>query len=171
MPGLRWRELLFSNLSGSLNGKRLPAYPAPKYIPIVIYETSLSAHLLSMAETLLYVDDNDLRLEVMTTRLRLLGYRVLSAGNGAEALTLFASNHIDLAVVDYYMPGMTGDMVAIEMKDQKPKVPVIIFSGVFTLSEMVIALVDGFVSTSDDPDSLLNKISEILAPRRKARAG
>jgi len=124
-----------------------------------------------MAETLLYVDDNDLRLEVLTTRLRLLGYRVLSASNGEEALAIFAKNNVDLAVVDYYMPGMTGDMVAMEMKDQKPLVPVIIFSGVFTLSEMVIAFVDGFVSTSDDPDSLLNKISEILAPRRKARAG
>jgi CheY-like chemotaxis protein len=124
-----------------------------------------------MAETLLYVDDNDLRLEVMTTRLRLLGYHVLSAANGEQAIAVFASNHVDLAIVDYYMPGMTGDMVAIEMKNRKPLVPVIIFSSVFTLSEMVIALVDGFVSTSDDPDSLLEKISEILSPRRKARAG
>ena len=124
-----------------------------------------------MAETLLYVDDNDLRLEVMTTRLRMLGYHVLSAGNGTDAIAVFQSNHIDLAVVDYYMPGMTGDMVAIEMKDRKPRVPVIIFSGVFTLSEMVIALVDGFVSTSDDAESLLNKISEVLAPRRKPLAG
>lgn len=123
-----------------------------------------------MAETLLYVDDNALRLEVMTTRLRLLGYHVLSAGNGEQALATFANNDIDLAIVDYYMPGMTGDMVAIEMKNRKPLVPVIIFSGVFTLSEMVIALVDGFVSTADDPESLLEKISEILSQRRKARA-
>lgn len=123
-----------------------------------------------MAETLLYVDDNSLRLEVMTTRLRLLGYQVLTASHGEEALAIFAANHVDLAIVDYYMPGMNGDMVAIEMKNRKRDVPVIIFSGVFTLSEMVIALVDGFVSTSDDPDSLLNKISEVLAPRRTARA-
>jgi OmpR family response regulator RpaB len=123
-----------------------------------------------MGETLLFVDDNSLRLEVMTARLRLLGYHVLTASDGQEALAAFTTNHVDLAIVDYYMPGMNGDMVAIEMKNRKRNVPVIIFSGVFTLSEMVIALVDGFVSTSDEPDALVDKISEVLAPLRKDRA-
>jgi OmpR family response regulator RpaB len=123
-----------------------------------------------MGETLLFVDDNSLRLEVMTARLRLLGYHVLTASDGQEALATFTTNHVDLAIVDYYMPGMNGDLVAIEMKNRKRNVPVIIFSGVFTLSEMVIALVDGFVSTSDEPDALVDKISEVLAPLRKDRA-
>jgi OmpR family response regulator RpaB len=123
-----------------------------------------------MGETLLFVDDNSLRQEVMTARLRLLGYHVLTAHDGEEALATFTTNHVDLAIVDYYMPGMNGDLVAIEMKNRKRNVPVIIFSGVFTLSEMVIALVDGFVSTSDEPDALVDKISEVLGPRRTARA-
>jgi len=131
---------------------------------------SMSSISYSMAETLLYVDDDPLRLEALSARLRLMGYEVLTATNGAEALTLFANSHIDLAVVDYYMPGMCGDLVAIEMKNRRRNVPVIIFSGVFTLSEMVIALVDGFVSTSDDPDALLDKIAETLRPLRAARA-
>jgi DNA-binding NtrC family response regulator len=124
-----------------------------------------------MAETLLYVDDNLQRLEVMNARLRLLGYKVLTASNGVDALKLFTENYVDLAVVDYYMPGMSGDLVALEMKTLRPTVPVIIFSGAFTLAEMVIAYVDGFVSTSDDPDALVKKISEILKPRRSAKAG
>lgn len=123
-----------------------------------------------MAETLLYVDDDPLRLEVMVARLRLLGYRVLAARNGAEALVAFDSEPVDLAIVDYYMPGMSGDLLAMEMKNRRPEVPVIIFSGVFTLSEMVVAFVDGFVSTSDDPEALLEKIAQVLHPRRKARA-
>jgi DNA-binding NtrC family response regulator len=124
-----------------------------------------------MAETLLYVDDNLQRLEVMNARLRLLGYKVFTATNGTDALKLFTENYVDLAVVDYYMPGMSGDLVTLEMKTLRPTVPVIIFSGAFTLAEMVIAYVDGFVSTSDDPDALVKKISEILKPRRSARAG
>jgi CheY-like chemotaxis protein len=123
-----------------------------------------------MAEVLLYVDDDTRRMEVMTARLRLLGYEILSARSGEEAVKLFASRHVDLAIVDYYMPGMNGDLVAIEMKNRKRQIPVIIFSGVFTLSEMVIALVDGFVSTSDDPDALVDKIAEVLRPRQAARA-
>lgn len=123
-----------------------------------------------MAETLLYVDDSLQRTEVIFARLKLLGYEVLTAANGMEALRLFSVHPVDLAVVDYYMPGMSGDLVAMEMKSLRPSVPVIIFSGAFTLSEMVIAFVDGFVSTSDEPDALINKISEVLNPRRSARA-
>jgi CheY-like chemotaxis protein len=123
-----------------------------------------------MAETLIYVDDDLLRLEAVSARLGLLGYEVLTATNGTDALAIFSGSRVDLAVIDYYMPGMCGDMLAMEMKSRKPDVPVIIFSGTFTLSEMVIAFVDGFVSASDEPDALVNKIAEILGPRRSSRA-
>jgi len=123
-----------------------------------------------MAETLLYVDDDARRREVVSARLGILGYHVLIASNGEDALRIFSDSHVDLAVVDYYMPGMNGDLVTMAMKHQKPEVPVIIFSGTFTLCEMVLALVDGFVSTSDEPEALLNKIAEVLGPRRSVRA-
>ena len=124
-----------------------------------------------MAETLLYVDDDARRREVMEERLRQLGYRVITASHGTDALDKFDAEVIDLAIVDYYMPGMCGDLVAMEMKSRKPNVPVIIFSGTFTLSEMVLAFVDGFISTSDEPAALVDKVAEVLAPRRAQRAG
>ena len=125
---------------------------------------------MHMAETLLYVDDNALRCEAMEARLSHLGYTVVTANNGLDALGKFAAQQIDLAIVDYYMPGMCGDLVALERKSSKPQVPVVIFSGTFTLSEMVIAFVDGFISTSDEPEALLDKIAEVLAPHRASRA-
>jgi CheY-like chemotaxis protein len=128
-----------------------------------------SARRLAVA-TLLYVDDNPQRLQVLPARLELQGYEVLSAHDGAEALEIFAKKQIDLAVVDYYMPGMGGDILALEMKQTKPHVPVIIFSGTFTLREMVIAFVDGFISTADGVEPLLGKIRELL-PESRARRG
>ena len=92
------------------------------------------------------------------------GYQVELAQSGPEALRKFQST-IDLAIVDYYMPGMNGDVVAMEMKRMQPFVPIIIFSGTFTLPEMVMAYVDGFVSTSDEPELLLEKVSELLRGR------
>lgn len=113
--------------------------------------------------TVLYVDDNLQRLEAMAARLKLAGYQVFAAHNGSAALEIFTKQHIDLAVVDYYMPGMGGDIVALEMKKLRSHVPIIVFSGTFTLPELVIALVDGFVHVGEDPERLINKIEEILA--------
>ena len=124
-----------------------------------------------MPEKLLYVDDDARRREVMEERLRQLGYRVVTASNGTDALVTFEAEDFDLAILDYYMPGMCGDLVAMQMKSKKPNIPVIIFSGTFTLSEMVVAFVDGFIPTSDEPDTLMDKIAEVLAPRRSQRAG
>jgi CheY-like chemotaxis protein len=99
-----------------------------------------------------------------------LGYDVLRAGSGTEALNIFASNQVDLAVVDYYMPGMNGDIVALEMKSLKPQVPIIMFSGAFSLPAMVVAIVEGFVSTSDAPDALTQKIRELLYLHKSQKA-
>lgn len=118
---------------------------------------------------LLYVDDNPQHLQALQNRLELMGYRVLTARNGAEALEIFSRKRISLAVVDYYMQGMGGDMVAVEMKKLRPDVPIIIFSGVFTLPEMVIALVDGFVFTGEEPEKLVNKIRELVPPGKRKR--
>src|SRR5579872_6606081 len=122
-----------------------------------------------MSYKVLFVDDSPVKSELVQARLRRQGYEVVAAKNGKEALELFAIHNIDLAVVDYYMPEMNGDVVALEMKKAKPQVPIVIFSGAFTLPEMVIAYVEGFVSSSDEPDALITKISEILQ-RRAQRA-
>jgi len=118
----------------------------------------------------LYVDDDSCRLQVLPARLELLGYEVLTANNGASALEIFKKRRVDLAVVDYYMPGMGGDIVTLEMKRIRPDVPVIIFSGTFTMRELVIAFVDAFISTADGTDSLISKIAEILRRRRLRRS-
>lgn len=117
--------------------------------------------------TLLYVDDNSLRLQALRGRLEHLGYEVLAANDGGDALEIFATRSVDLAVVDYYMHGLGGDLVALEMKRLRPDVPILIFSGAFTLPEMVIAFVDGFVFTGHGPERLLEKITELVPPHRR----
>ena len=65
-----------------------------------------------MTYTLLCVDDDSQKLNTITALLKREGYEVITAPVGAEALKLFAEKHIDLAVVDHYMPGMSGDVLA-----------------------------------------------------------
>ena len=93
------------------------------------------------------------------------------------------SEHIDRAIqeaqrthaaallIELRTPGgLLSSTQEIVQKILASQVPVIIFSGTFTLSEMVVALVDGFISTSDEPGALLDKVAEVLAPRRNSRA-
>lgn len=120
--------------------------------------------------TLLYVDDDSRRLQVLPARLALIGHKVVTANDGVDALEMFKHRRFDLAIVDYYMPGMGGDILSLEMKRARPNVPIIMFSGTFNLPEMVIAIADGFVSTADGADALIHRITELLPPsRRKPR--
>jgi hypothetical protein len=57
------------------------------------------------------------------------------------------------------------------MKKVRPHLPVIIFSGAFTLPEMVIAFVDAFVFTGDGPDRLIDKIAELVPQPGRIRDG
>jgi CheY-like chemotaxis protein len=116
-------------------------------------------------QKVLYVDDDRMRMRVTMEFLELAGYAVIPTHTGADALQRLKEEAIDLAVVDYYMPGMTGDVVAAEMKHLKPDVPVVIWSGTFSMPVLVAGLADGFVCSGSGPQGLITKISELLAAR------
>jgi DNA-binding NtrC family response regulator len=114
--------------------------------------------------TILIVDDQRERLQILSAVLRRHGYDVLTALNGSDALRLMTLVRVDLVVLDYYMPIMNGGTVAMEIRRMYPDIPIIIYSGALTLPDMVIAMVDGFISTSEEPNALLDKIFELLRP-------
>lgn len=113
------------------------------------------------ARLILSVDDEA---GILVTRQQILerqGYKVLSAANGEQALQLFAIYPVDLVLLDYRMPGMDGGIVAREMKQVKPDVPVIMVTA-STLPDGVSSCADGFVDKGDGPAQLLDKIKRLL---------
>jgi len=64
-------------------------------------------------------------------RLEKLGYNVLTAKDGGEAVRIFKQNQgkIDLAILDLTMPGGGGLLSMNEIKKLAPELPVIISSG------------------------------------------
>jgi CheY-like chemotaxis protein len=82
-------------------------------------------------ETLLLVEDERV-LRVLSTRmLRSLGYRVLEAGNGEEALELARAHTgtIDLLFTDLIMPRMQGVVLATALRALRPTIRVLLTSG------------------------------------------
>lgn len=83
-------------------------------------------------ETILIVDDEEFILETTREVLERLGYRVMVAGDGFEALRILTENKdkIELVVTDIMMPEMDGITTIREMKKIRPDLPIVAASGV-----------------------------------------
>ena len=66
--------------------------------------------------TLLIVDDNGSVRETLRFVFDHLGFTVVTAGNGAEALAFGENNPVDAALIDIHMPGMNGFDVCRELR-------------------------------------------------------
>ena len=83
-------------------------------------------------ETVLLVEDEPMLLELGCLVLGELGYRVLNACNGVEALRVVAAHpdsSIDLLVTDVVMPEMGGTELAHQMRSRSPRTRVLFCSG------------------------------------------
>jgi two-component system response regulator AtoC len=78
---------------------------------------------------ILLVDDEQKFLNSIAERLKLLGFDPLKASSGQQALALAQKNFIDLAIVDYKMPGMNGLVTIAKLKEIYPDVKTILLTG------------------------------------------
>ena len=118
----------------------------------------------SNRQNLLCIDDHETSLAGWCLYLQNAGYNVQTARSPQEGLELFATRPIDLVLLDYAMPGMNGREVAAMMKQIKPDVRIVMFSGV-SLAESQQADVDAFVEKGQHPVVLLSKVEELLQER------
>ncbi len=81
--------------------------------------------------TILVIEDEEMVLDVTCSMLQSLGYRVLAARSGEEALR-FAERHdgqIDLVLLDIILPDMGGKDIYPRLMALRPNLPVIVCSG------------------------------------------
>jgi CheY-like chemotaxis protein len=122
--------------------------------------------------TILLVDDEDGILEIGKSMIEFLGYRVITAHTGAEALDLYANHKekIDLVLLDMIMPGMSGGKVYDQLKAIDPQVNVLLISGYSVESEAKEILSRGCNSFMQKPfkiKELSRKIRDIIVDRRQ----
>lgn len=118
--------------------------------------------------TILCIDDDSETLALRRHFLQNCGYSVITASSGGDGLrALSEKKGIDLVLLDYMMPGMKGDEVAQEMKDQYPKLPVVVVSAVGDLPPSLMKMIDGCVQKGQELDVLLGTVSKILTSHGK----
>lgn len=114
--------------------------------------------------TILCIDDEPDALKLRCTLLEKAGYRVFSAGTPPQVISLFSAEHIDIVVLDYWMPGMKGIQIAERLKGMKPRVPIIMFSGYRSIGDEGIGRVERWLMKGEsEPEDLLCAVRELLA--------
>lgn len=88
-------------------------------------------------ETIMLVDDEDYIVDVGEMMLRGLGYTIITANCGKDAVDLFTekSELIDLVVLDLVMPDMSGEAVFHEIRKIKPNIKVLFASGHYIVDQ------------------------------------
>ncbi len=112
-----------------------------------------------MGIRILCVDDNEPLLTTRKLLLSRLGYDVLTATTAEEARHLFRSTTVDLAILDYRLPGVFGDELCREFKEMQPDIRVILVSGAYPDRDCDCA--DQFILKGQAPNVLLQAIASL----------
>lgn len=89
-------------------------------------------------QTLLIVDDEEEIREALSRHFRFLGYEVMTASNGVEALEILAQEIVSIVISDIMMPIMDGVELLRVVRKEYPMVRLIIITGYVT-QENVLA--------------------------------
>ncbi|MCX8044652.1 MAG: response regulator [Desulfobacterota bacterium] len=140
----------------------LPATDMP-----VLREERPVGVLLPGTETVLLVDDEQTMLDVGTEILEAMGYTVITAQNGVEALRHYQNpeGSIDIVIVDLIMPQMNGEDLCRELRRINPDAKILLSTGYSIEGEFAASLqqvCDGFIQKPFAMTELSQKLRTIL---------
>lgn len=117
--------------------------------------------------TVLLVDDEEVILEVGKNLLEAMGYQVVIAKDGKEAIEVYKKSRdvIDIVILDMIMPNMGGGEAYDRMKEVNPNIKVLLSSGYSIdgqATEILKCGCDGFIQKPFKMNELSERIREIL---------
>lgn len=144
------------------------------YLPVQISESvenestlQVSSEVWQGCGTILLVEDDEQVKSIAGAMLRELGFFVIEASNGKDALELYRQNAADITMVmtDMGMPVMDGYELFSELKKLKPELPILISSGfgdVEVTSKIACDDITGLVSKPYRFDLLQEMVKSVL---------
>ena len=130
-------------------------------------EKPLPERILEGTETALLVDDEDFIIDVGKRLLSKMGYKVLTATSGKEALEIYQKNKegIHIVILDMIMPGMGGGETFDQLKAINPDIKVLLSSG-YSLDGQAAQILErgcsGFIQKPFRMKALSQKLRLIL---------
>ena len=129
--------------------------------------TDTDSEMAPGGETVLLADDEGMVIEVGREMLQRLGYTVLTAMTGREAIETYRAHKalIDLVILDMIMPDMTGMETYDRLKKEDPNIIVLLSSGYSIdgqASEILRQGCNGFIQKPFTMAALSRKVREVL---------
>jgi len=141
------------------------------YLPVTekkpIEEIDLDKEVLKGSETILLVDDEAIIVDVSKRMLEKLGYKIVIARDGREAIEIYKDNRtkIHIVILDMIMPGTGGSKAYDKLKEINPDIKVLLSSG-YSINGKAREILDrgcnGFIQKPFNLKQLSQKIREIL---------
>ncbi len=126
-----------------------------------------SNQILEGSESILLVDDEKIILNVGMELLESMGYQVLVAGSGKEAIEVFKKNQdkIDMIILDTIMPEMGGNETYEKLKEINPGIKVLLSSG-YGINDQAVQILahdcDGFIQKPFNMEDLSKSTRAVL---------
>lgn len=130
-------------------------------------QNNMTALPQARQHTVLVVDDEETLRQMLEYNLRREGFRVLTAGDGAEALRLAFDERPDLLILDIMLPGMSGFDVCRAVRRQLT-VPILMLSAREEEIDKVLGLELGADDYLTKPFSLRELLARVRAMLRRA---
>ncbi|MCJ7772764.1 MAG: PAS domain S-box protein, partial [Desulfobacterales bacterium] len=173
---------IIKNHNGFINVYSEPGQGSTFYIYLPASEKKViaikepSEELVNGTGTVLLVDDEDMILSVGEKILNMLGYDVMTASSGQEAIDTYRENRdkINLVILDMIMPKMSGSETYDSLKEINPDVTVLLSSG-YSLNGKAKDILNkgcaGFIQKPFTMKQLSQKIGGILNKTRNTISG
>ncbi|BBE16250.1 response regulator of zinc sigma-54-dependent two-component system [Aquipluma nitroreducens] len=120
---------------------------------------------MELMEKILVIDDNKLIRKTLREILSKVGYTIIEAGDGETGLQLVRSEHPELVITDYQMPGISGLEVLSEIRKLKVVIPVLLLTSfghvVLTIKAIQLGAFD-FLEKPVDPSLLKSTVQLAL---------
>jgi two-component system alkaline phosphatase synthesis response regulator PhoP len=120
--------------------------------------------------SILLVEDEENLHEALKLNLKLEGYEVTSAFDGAQALKAIQQEYFNLIILDVMLPGIDGISIAETVRVQNNDVPILMLSAKNTSADRVLGLkkgADDYLSKPFNLEELLLRIQKLVDKNRK----
>jgi CheY-like chemotaxis protein len=122
---------------------------------------------MACSPKILCVDDEPSILVTLKAVLEASGFHVFTATSGREALAIFEKEGVDLVLLDYAMPGLSGVATATRMKALKPEIPIAFLSAYRELPGETVGIAEWWARKGEeDPEHLVARLAALAARGR-----